>query len=103
MNGDTHFEVVLDRAGGYSVYFTDAVRAPLPASIASMVRVAVTQTGRPTETIPMQIDASGGRWIGRGAAIDDQNAIVRVTYAAADKPYWIDVPVSGWPAGRPGA
>ena len=33
MNGDLHYEVVLDRTGRYSVYFSDAVRTPLPPSI----------------------------------------------------------------------
>ena len=98
MNGDTHFEVVLDANGHYAVYFTDAVRAPLPASTALQVRVAVTPTGRPAEIIPLEIDATGTRWIGRGAGIDDRNAIIRITYVPdTGPPYWIDVPVSAWP------
>jgi hypothetical protein len=96
MNGDTHFEVVLDGDGRYNVYFSDAVRTALPASIASQVLVAVTPPGRAPETTPLQIDATGARWIGRGTPIDDPNAIVRITYTAGDKPYWIDVPASAW-------
>ncbi len=98
MNGDTHFEVVVDPDGRYAVYFTDAVRAPLPASTALQVRVDVTPNGRPPETIPMEVDATGTRWIGRGAGVDDPNAIVRITYVPEIGPrYWIDVPVSAWP------
>src|SRR5262252_5934278 len=37
MNGDLHFEVVLTPAGRYHVYFSDAARAELPASVASQV------------------------------------------------------------------
>ena len=96
MNGETHFEVVVDRTGRYSVYFSDAVRAPLPASTTSQVDVRVTQAGYSPETIRLQIDERGDRWIGRGAPIEDPNAIVRITYDAGEKPYWIDVPVSAW-------
>jgi hypothetical protein len=96
MNGDTHFEVVLDGDGRYSVYFSDAVRTALPASIASQVLVVVTPPGRAPEATPLQIDATGARWIGRGTPIDDPNAIVRITYTAGEKPYWIDVPASAW-------
>ena len=98
MNGDTHFEVVVDANGSCTVYFTDAVRAPLPASAALQVRVAVTPTGRPAEIIPLEIDPTGTRWIGRGTGIDDLNAVIRITYVPeAGPPYWIDVPVSAWP------
>src|SRR5712691_12800435 len=53
MNGDTHFEVVVDAESRYAVYFTDAVRAPLPASAALEVHVAVTPNGRPAQIIPL--------------------------------------------------
>jgi hypothetical protein len=96
MNGETHFEVVLDRAGQYNVYFSDAVRVPLPASTTSQVDIRVTQAGYLPETIRLQIDEAGTRWVGRGTPIEDRNAIVRITYDAGEKPYWIDVPVSAW-------
>lgn len=96
MNGDTHFEVVLDNTGGYSVYFSSGVRTPLPASIASEVRIAVIPTGRPRETIAMEADSTNSHWDGRGTPIDDPNAIVRVGYTAEATPYWIDVPASAW-------
>jgi hypothetical protein len=72
------------------------VRTPVPASIASKVLVVVTPPGRAAETIPLQIDTTGAQWIGRGTPIDDPNAIVRITYASGEKPYWIDVPASAW-------
>ena len=98
MNGDTHFEVIADADGRYAVYFTDAVRAPLPASAALEVHVAVTPNGRPAAIIPLQIDVTGTHWIGGGAGIDDLNAVLRITYVPeVGAPYWIDVPVSAWP------
>jgi hypothetical protein len=96
MNGDTHFEVVLDNSGSYSVYFSSGVRTPLPASIASEVRIAVIPSGRPRETIAMEADPTNSLWVGRGTRIDDPNAIVRVGYTAEAAPYWIDVPASAW-------
>jgi hypothetical protein len=96
MNGDTHFEVVLDTTGGYSVYFSSGVRAPLPATIASEVRVAVIPSGRPRETIAMEPDLTNSYWAGRGTPVDDPDAIIRVGYTADATPYWIDVPASAW-------
>ena len=97
MNGDTHFEVALDRSGRCVVYFSDGIRTPLPAAFASAVSVVVASTVGPRETIALQADPTGASWTGRGATTDDPNAIVRVAYTADDKPYWVDVPVSAWP------
>ena len=55
MDGDTHFEVVLDNRGRCSVYFTNAVRTPLPASFASQLHVTLSQAGYSPETVEMQI------------------------------------------------
>ena len=96
MNGDTHFEVVLDNNGSYSVYFSSGVRTPLPARIASEVRIAVIPYGRSRETIAMEADPTNSHWVGRGMPIDDPNTIVRVGYTAEATPYWIDVPASAW-------
>lgn len=98
MDGDTHFEVVLDNSGGYGVYFSDGVRAPLPASFASQVRIAVIPIGRSRETIALKTDSSDSRWIGRGTPINDPNTVLRIGYTANEKPYWIDVPASAWPS-----
>lgn len=96
MNGDTHFEVVLDNKGSYRVYFSSGVRTPLPATIASEVRIAVIPNGRSRETIPMEPDPNNSHWVGRGTPIDDPDTIVRVGYTAETTPYWIDVPASAW-------
>jgi len=93
MNGDLHFEVVLARDGGHQVYFSDAVRNELPASIASNVSVTVLRDGMTAETVTLQIDESGERWIGRGRAVDDPaHTTVRIACTAQAEPYWIDVP-----------
>ena len=38
MNGEMHYEVVFDRDGKHRVWFSDAVREDLPASVASKRR-----------------------------------------------------------------
>jgi len=93
MNGDLHFEVVLGRDGTHRVYFSDAVREELPASVASAVTVTVTRAGAAPETVALQIDDSGESWVGRGRPVDDPtHASARIAYTVQNQPYWIDVP-----------
>src|SRR5688572_14682438 len=42
MKGELHYEVVLDPNGRHSVWFSDAVREDLPASVASKVEMTVS-------------------------------------------------------------
>jgi hypothetical protein len=93
MNGDLHFEVVLRRDGRHQVYFSDAIREELPASIASRVDVTVTRPGVVPETVTLHIDESGESWTGRGRPVDDPaRTTARIAYAVQATPYWIDVP-----------
>ncbi len=92
MNGDVHFEVVLDPGGHHQVYFTDEVRTPLPASIASNVTMTITRRAAAPEEIPLSIDDTGEGWVAAGQPVHDPEAIVRVTYEAGGKPYFIDLP-----------
>jgi len=93
MKGDLHFEVVADPSGRYRVYFTDASRADLPASIAQSVALTVHRPNEPDEPIPMHIDDSGESWEGSGKAVDDPaGATVRTAFTLQNEPYWIDLP-----------
>ena len=92
MNGELHFEVVLNRDGGCHVYFSDATRGELPAATASGVIVTITQKGQEPDAIAMHIDDSGESWVGRGHSVSDPAATARVAYTAYAKPYFIDVP-----------
>jgi hypothetical protein len=93
MNGDLHFEVVLRRDGRHQVYFSDAIREELPASIASNVDVTVTRPRAAPETVPLHIDESGESWIGRGGPVDDPaQTTARIAFTVQATPYWIDVP-----------
>jgi hypothetical protein len=94
MKGDLHYEVVLDKTGrAYQVYFTDAVREDLPASIASAVSLTIKRAGQPDEPIAMAIDDAGESWVGRGREVRDPlEAQARVAFTIAREPYSIDIP-----------
>jgi hypothetical protein len=94
MNGDLHYEVVLDPAGrSHRLFFSDAVREDLPASIASSVTLTIRRPSGADELIPLQIDNSGESWTGSGRAVTEPaNATARVAFTIKGEPYWIDVP-----------
>lgn len=91
---DLHYEVVLDRSGrSYAVYFSDAVREELPASIASEVTVTIQRPHEADERIVMHIDEAGESWTGAGRAVaSPKDTTVRVGFTIQREPYWIDVP-----------
>jgi protein-tyrosine-phosphatase len=94
MNGDLHYEIVLDPAGrSHRLFFSDAVREDLPASIASSVALTIRRPHDADEQIPLQIDTSGESWAGSGRAVTDPaRAAVRVAFTIKGDTYWIDVP-----------
>ena len=94
MNGDLHYEVVLDPAGrSHRLFFSDAVREDLPASIASSVALTILRPDATDELIPLQIDGAGESWTGSSRAVTDPaKTTVRVAFTIKGEPYWIDVP-----------
>ena len=91
---DLHYEVVLDPTGrAHHLYFTDALREDLPASVASDVVLTIHRPKTADERIPMRIDDAGESWIGSGRAVADPAATtVRVAFSIRQEPYWIDLP-----------
>jgi len=91
---DLHYEVVLDPAGGaHHLYFTDALREDLPASVASDVVLTIHRPKAADERIPLRIDEAGESWIGSGRAVADPAATtVRVAFSIRQEAYWIDLP-----------
>jgi hypothetical protein len=98
MSGDVHYEVVMRPSGKYEVWFTDAVRTELPASIASNVRVQVTRPAGPVERIPLAIDDAGESWVGLGQAVSGDGVMVKVSYDLKGEPNEVEMPFV--PAGR---
>lgn len=96
MKGELHYEVVLDPAGrAHHVYFTDAVREELPASMASDVALTIRRRSQPEERIAMQIDDTGESWIGSGQAVGSPaTTTARLEFSIQHEPYWIDIPFS---------
>jgi hypothetical protein len=99
MKGELHYEVVLDPTGrSHRLYFTDAVREELPASIASRVLLTIRRPS-PEEEIAMQIDDTGESWIGSGQPVAAPGkATARVAFWIGQDPYWIDIPFQAPPA-----
>lgn len=92
MYDDMHYEVVLAPDGHHRVYFTDAAREDLPASVASSVTLTVERPRGPAEALTGTIDESGESWLLTGQPIADKETSVRVAFVAKGTPYWIDVP-----------
>lgn len=92
MNGDTHYEVVLDKTGRHRVWFSNAVREELPASIASGVVMVITRPMGVAETLPLAIDESGESWVAAGAPLDESGTMVTLRYAVRGEPFEIEIP-----------
>ena len=92
MNGELHYEVVLDRGGRHQVWFSDAVRADLPASVASKVSMIVTRPAASPEQIALEIDENGESWIAKGRPVQGNDVMVTVSYTARGAPFEIEIP-----------
>ena len=92
MNGDLHFEVVLSQSGTHHIYFSDAVRAELPAATASEVTLSLSSGEAPAETLKAEVDDSGESWIAKGSPLKGKDVTARVSFVVENEPYWIDVP-----------
>lgn len=92
MRGDLHFEVVLVPGGTHRIYFSDAVRAELPASTASEVTVSFSNGEAAPETLTAEIDESGESWVVSGSPLKGKEITARVSFVIGDEPYWIDIP-----------
>jgi hypothetical protein len=94
MKGELHYEVVLDPTGhAHRLFFTDASREDLPASVASTAALTIHRPDGADEAIPLQIDESGESWTGSGRPIAGApGTTVRVAFTINNEPYWIDLP-----------
>ena len=91
MYKEVHYEVVLDRDGHHRVYFSDATREDLPASVASSVTLTIDRPGFTLETVRAAIDEQGESWKADGAPVAG-GVTARVAFVLSGEPYWIDVP-----------
>lgn len=93
MNGDIHYEVVFAKDGHHRVWFTDAVRSDLPASVATGMRMEITRPGEPAEVLQLAIDDSGESWIASGKPVSGGDAYVKITYTLQGEPHEVELPL----------
>jgi hypothetical protein len=91
MYKEVHYEVVLDADGHHRVYFSDAAREDLPASVASSVTLTIARPDFTPETVRAAIDEQGDSWRAEGAPVTG-GATARLSFVISGEPYWIDVP-----------
>ena len=92
MNGEMHYEVVLDRGGRHQLWFSDAVREDLPASVAAKVTMIVTRPAASPEMLTLAIDDSGESWVAAGRPIGGGDVMVTVRYEVRGEPFEIEIP-----------
>jgi len=92
MNGEVHYEVVLDRGGKHRIWFSDSVREDLPASVASKVMVVVSRKDAAPEEIALRIDDSGESWVADGKPVVGEDVMVKITYLTRGEPFEVELP-----------
>jgi hypothetical protein len=92
MQGELHYEVVLDPKGKHSVWFSDAVREELPASVASTVAMTIERPDAPAETVVLAIDDSGESWIANGRSLTGKDVMVKLMFTARGEAHEIEIP-----------
>jgi hypothetical protein len=92
MNGELHYEVVFDRDGRHRIWFTDAVREDLPASIARDVRMTIARPHQPPEALALDIDDAGESWIASGKPVVGDDVMVTINYVVQGSPLEIEIP-----------
>jgi hypothetical protein len=92
MNGDVHYEVVLDPAGRHAVWFTNAVREDLPASVAKGVGMRVARPSAAVEALSLAIDEAGESWIAAGQPVSGPDVVVSLGFEMRGEPHEIDLP-----------
>lgn len=93
MNGEMHYEVVFDPAGKHRVWFSNAVREDLPASVATGVTMVIARPMGPAETVPLRIDESGESWVAAGSPLDESGTMVKLTYSVRGERLEIEIPL----------
>ena len=92
MNGDMHYEVVFSRDGKHRIWFSDPVRAELPASVATGVTMVITRDQDAPEILKLDIDNSGESWIAAGRPVVDDGAYVKISYSMQGEPHEVELP-----------
>jgi hypothetical protein len=92
MNGDVHYEVVLGANGRHQVWFSDAMRNELPASIVRGVSLEIVRPDAPVEAVELAIDEAGEAWTAAGRPLAGDGIMVKVRYTLDGKQLEIEIP-----------
>jgi hypothetical protein len=92
MNGELHLEVVAKEDGNYTVYFSDAARQDLPASVVSDLHISIKRPGFRGEPVDMKISDSGDSWEGKGGFVDNHDTMLSVSFTSQGKQCTSDMP-----------
>ncbi len=84
--------MVLDRGGKHRIWFSNAVREDLPASVASKVMMIVTRPKASDELLALQIDESGESWVAAGQPVAGNDVMVKLSYDLRGEPFEIEIP-----------
>lgn len=95
---DLHFEVVLEDAGGVKIYYSDAARDELPASVVSDAKVEILRDGADPETVVMAISDAGDFWEGASTPVTKMKSVVRVSFVFQGEPLVFDLPAHMFPS-----
>ena len=93
MQGDVHYEVVLKKDGRHQIWFSDAVRSDLPASVAAKVTMEIARPNVPVESLTLAIDDNGEAWQAGGRPLEGEGAMVKVRFSLQGEPHEIEIPV----------
>ena len=93
MFGDVHYEVVLAKSGRHHVWFSDAVRNELPASVASSVTMTIARPSAAVESLTLAIDDTGEAWQASGRPLEGDGATVKVRYVLQGEAHETEIPV----------
>lgn len=94
MYRDLHCEVVLKATGQVQLYYTDAMRADLPASVVSQVAVEIERPGGKSESVPMALSAGGDFWEGKTKAPVAATAMLHVAFVFQTEPVVVNLPAN---------
>jgi hypothetical protein len=89
---DLHYETVFEPTGRVVIYFSDAVRADLPASVVSGVYIEIDRPRHRTERVEMAIDSAGEAWEGKSMPVKQDDAIVRIAFTFQGEATSVDLP-----------
>jgi hypothetical protein len=89
---DLHYEIAFEPAGRVAIYFSDAVRKDLPASVVSDVYIEIDRPKHRSERVEMAIDATGESWEGKAMPVKQDDAIVRIAFTFQGEATSVDLP-----------